>query len=732
MRGAPVAGEAGRRAVRRLASAAAISAIPARRIHPVARAVARDAARRRRADDHHRAHVDLLRGQRGERRRRERRAGAADVAAEHDDRLRRAMPAHDVERAIELHGPRARHRVVECEREIGGRRVIDAFFDDRPRLQVVRQRDQAEIVAERRAGFGRRRERGRHAGHDVELDGRPARVVGAVERLEHGGRHREHAGVARGHDRDAPAPRGELERVARALQLLAVVGYVQLLIGAQRARHVHVGRVADDVGRVGERRARGGGHQVRAAGAEAEHRQAAARDAERIGVDGRAGDGDRDVARLGRRRSRRARRGARGVDARRERRGQRGVEHAGGVARVRFDEAQRRAQRARRVGQRVLGDAPRGRDDGRERERREIMRGERGGDARGKRRQIRRRGARGRRRVRAGAAGGIGRRDAARVVAQALAVVIPIAIAQRDDDAARMDQQRVRVATRRMRRDADHARRVRVARQRDIVEPARIAFDARAFAREQIGHEALARVEIGERVAFGRVQHARAEAQFAARRDRGRDAERVGDLARERVGAREAAQQRHDRAAVLGDGEHGRLRALVGEARRDAANRDAGREQRDDRRAARIQLAQMRAELGEREVRLGAPGERVHPRAVEARLDPARGLERARPEYHDRGRGGHPCHFSPGTTSSEKYGDAIGSTSASGTIRCAAIVARSTYSARRARPSASSTRRTLSKLRPSFITTAASALARRWRSSSSGSTPESTARLWFR
>ncbi len=272
--------------------------------HPVARAVARDAARRRRADDHHRAHVDLLRGQRGERRRRERRAGAADVAAEHDDRLRRAMPAHDVERAIELHGPRARHRVVEREREIGGRRVIDAFFDDRPRLQVVRQRDQAEIVAERRAGFGRRRERGRHAGHDVELDGRPARVVGAVERLEHGGRHREHAGVARGHDRDAPAPRGELERVARALQLLAVVGYVQLLIGAQRARHVHVGRVADDVGRVGERRARGGGHQVRAAGAEAEHRQAAARDAERIGVDGRAGDGDRDVARLGRRRSR--------------------------------------------------------------------------------------------------------------------------------------------------------------------------------------------------------------------------------------------------------------------------------------------------------------------------------------------------------------------------------------------------------------------------------------------
>jgi hypothetical protein len=50
------------------------------------------------------------------------------------------------------------------------------------------------------------------------------------------------------------------------------------------------------------------------------------------------------------------------------------------------------------------------------------------------------------------------------------------------------------------------------------------------------------------------------------------------------------------------------------------------------------------------------------------RLNPPRSLQRPRAENHDGGRA-HPCHFSPGTTSSEKYGDAIGSTSASGTMR---------------------------------------------------------------
>ena len=42
----------------------------------------------------------------------------------------------------------------------------------------------------------------------------------------------------------------------------------------------------------------------------------------------------------------------------------------------------------------------------------------------------------------------------------------------------------------------------------------------------------------------------------------------------------------------------------------------------------------------------------------------------------------HPCHFSPGTTIKEKYGEDCGSTSSSGTIFWLAMVARSTYSAR--------------------------------------------------
>ncbi|MNP68795.1 hypothetical protein D3C76_1648030 [compost metagenome] len=81
---------------------------------------------------------------------------------------------------------------------------------------------------------------------------------------------------------------------------------------------------------------------------------------------------------------------------------------------------------------------------------------------------------------------------------------------------------------------------------------------------------------------------------------------------------------------------------------------------------------------------------------------------------------------------SEKYGDDCGSTSASGTIFWLAMVARSTYSARPSRPSSASTPRTLGKLRPSFMITAASASASRRLSSSAGSTPDSTDRLWLR
>ncbi len=51
---------------------------------------------------------------------------------------------------------------------------------------------------------------------------------------------------------------------------------------------------------------------------------------------------------------------------------------------------------------------------------------------------------------------------------------------------------------------------------------------------------------------------------------------------------------------------------------------------------------------------LGTARERVDRRARMARTDALGHRQRARAEHHD-GRGGvQPCHFSPGTTSSEK------------------------------------------------------------------------------
>ncbi len=79
-----------------------------------------------------------------------------------------------------------------------------------------------------------------------------------------------------------------------------------------------------------------------------------------------------------------------------------------------------------------------------------------------------------------------------------------------------------------------------------------------------------------------------------------------------------------------------------------------------------------------------------------------------------------------GRTATEKYGTPSASTSASRAVRSPSIVARSTYRASSSRPALSSARRTLGKVRPSFITTAESVAASRAVSSSSGSVPGST------
>ena len=67
----------------------------------------------------------------------------------------------------------------------------------------------------------------------------------ALDRLVDGGRHGEDAGVARGDDGHARAAERELERLARALELDAVVARAALLAAARRHAS-EVGRVADE------------------------------------------------------------------------------------------------------------------------------------------------------------------------------------------------------------------------------------------------------------------------------------------------------------------------------------------------------------------------------------------------------------------------------------------------------------------------------------------------------
>ncbi len=81
---------------------------------------------------------------------------------------------------------------------------------------------------------------------------------------------------------------------------------------------------------------------------------------------------------------------------------------------------------------------------------------------------------------------------------------------------------------------------------------------------------------------------------------------------------------------------------------------------------------------------------------------------------------------SPGVRITEKYGTASASTSATGTMRCPPIDARSTYTASSSRPAWASAARTAGKVRPSFMIAAPSVSARRRASSGSGSVPGST------
>ena len=109
----------------------------------------------------------------------------------------------------------------------------------------------------------------------------------------------------------------------------------------------------------------------------------------------------------------------------------------------------------------------------------------------------------------------------------------------------------------------------------------------------------------------------------------------------------------------------GRFGALFQQQRRQCADDDAGGAQGNDRRVLLIQLAQGRAELLIDPVgALDTAGQAMDLRRRIHLLDAPGGGQAALTE-NDNGGGGlshQPCHRSPGTMISEKYGEDIGST----------------------------------------------------------------------
>jgi hypothetical protein len=198
---------------------------------------------------------------------------AADRPAEDHRGCRRQVAGEQVEGRRELRRAGSGHGIVERDDEACLRGEGEAALDECPGLEVVRQRDGAEVVAERRAGGGGDGEHRGHAGDDGEVDGAPCRLA-VLDRLADRRRHGEDAGVAARDHRHPRTGRGKVERGAGARQLLAVVGGVAGLSGAVR-HALEIGPVAvDGLGRR-ECRCRLGGEEARVAGAEADDGEAA-------------------------------------------------------------------------------------------------------------------------------------------------------------------------------------------------------------------------------------------------------------------------------------------------------------------------------------------------------------------------------------------------------------------------------------------------------------------------
>jgi hypothetical protein len=181
--------------------------------------------------------------------------------------------AQQLERLAQLVRPRLGGGIVERDHEIGLGGSRQPALNGGPGFQIIRERDRAEIAAQRRADLGRRGQHRRHAGLDPDVEIAPGRIAG-FDRLEHRRRHGEHTGIAARHHGDLTTRGGERERQSCAVEFDAIVRRVAALVVA-RGNAVEIGAVAHEIGGTSQRRPRCRRHQLGLAGPGADHHQRA-------------------------------------------------------------------------------------------------------------------------------------------------------------------------------------------------------------------------------------------------------------------------------------------------------------------------------------------------------------------------------------------------------------------------------------------------------------------------
>ena len=130
-------------------------------------------------------------------------------------------------------------------------------------------------AAERRAKPRRRSKHRGDARQHLDVEPAPSRIA-RFDRLEHGGGHREDAGIAARDERDAAPLRRASQRLARALQLDAIVAAdARLPLARGQAREIRT--IADQILRRLQRHARVFGEIAGAAGPKPDDKETSAR-----------------------------------------------------------------------------------------------------------------------------------------------------------------------------------------------------------------------------------------------------------------------------------------------------------------------------------------------------------------------------------------------------------------------------------------------------------------------